>query len=253
MEQLQNILITGASSGLGAALAKTYAKTGITLFLSGRDKDRLNAVAQICRDQGAEVNIAVLDVLDKIAMRSWIDQIKDLDLVIANAGVSGGTGGVSEPEDQTRHIFAINLDGVMNTVFPAVDNMKKHGRGQIAIISSLAGFRGFPGAPAYCASKAAVRVWGEGLRGDLHKHGIKVNVVCPGYVRTPMTDVNDFPMPGLMAADKAANIIKEGLQKNKPRIAFPLSVYMMVWWLTNLPARAVDWLLRQLPTKKGLD
>ena len=127
--------------------------------------------------------------------------------------------------------------------------MRPRGRGQIAIMASLAAFRGFPGAPAYCASKAAVRVWGEALRGHLHADGIGVSVICPGYVKTPMTAVNDFPMPMLMSAERAARIIRRGLTRNKARIAFPWPMAAMVWLLAALPPGWTDPLLRAMPGK----
>src|SRR4029450_4648353 len=124
--------------------------------------------------------------------------------VIANAGISGGTHGGPETPEQTRAIFAVNLDGVLNVVLPTVPRMAARGRGQIAIISSLAGYRATRGAPAYSGSKAAVRVWGEGLRGDLLPQGVKLNVVMPGFIKSPMTDANRFSMPFLMCAATAA-------------------------------------------------
>ncbi len=250
-----SILITGASSGIGAALAREFAGPGIALALTGRDQGRLNAVAEACRAAGAEPRVAVLDVCDGPALAAWIaevDHAAPLDLVIANAGVSagtGGAGGAGETEAQTRRVVATNLDGVLNTVLPAVACMRPRGRGQVAIMSSLAAFRGFPGAPAYCASKAAVRVWGEALRGDLHGAGIGVSVICPGYVRSPMTAVNDFPMPLLMDAARAARIIRRGLARNRPRIAFPWPLYAAVWLLSALPPGLTDPLLRRLPKK----
>ncbi len=252
-----SILITGASSGIGAALAKEFAAPGIRLALTGRDEARLAGVAGACRNAGAEPRVAVLDVREREALGAWItevDRAAPLDLVIANAGISGGTGGAKggsagESGDQTRRIFATNLDGVVHTVLPAVDCMRPRGRGQVAIVSSLAGFRGFPGAPAYCASKAAVRIWGEALRGDLHGAGIGVSVICPGYVRSPITAVNDFPMPLLMDAERAARIIRRGLARNRPRIAFPWPLYAAVWLISALPPALTDPLLRRLPKK----
>ncbi len=247
-----SVLITGASSGIGAALALEFAGPGVRLALTGRDQARLSAVAEACRAAGAEPRVATLDVRDGPALAAWItevDRAAPLDLVIANAGVSAGTGGNGETESQTRRIFATNLDGVLNTVLPAVAAMRPRGRGQIAIMSSLAAFRGFPGAPAYCAGKAAVRVWGEALRGELHGAGIGVSVICPGYVRSPMTAVNDFPMPLLMDAARAARIIRRGLARNRPRIAFPWPLYAAVWLLSALPPALTDPLLRRLPKK----
>jgi short-subunit dehydrogenase len=116
-------------------------------------------------------------------------------------------------------------------------------------MSSLASFRGFPGAPAYCASKAMVRVWGESLRGHLAPSGVGVSVICPGYVESPMTAVNTFPMPFLMSAEKAARIIRRGLSRNRARIAFPFPTYLAAWLLGSLSPGLTDPLLRRLPEK----
>lgn len=247
-----SILITGASSGLGAALADVYAAPGVRLALGGRDKARLDAVAERCRTAGAEVEATVIDVCERDAVAGWIatsDTRRPLDLVIANAGISGGTGGGREPPEQVRRIFEINVNGALNTVLPAVPRMIERRRGQIALMASLAGYRGLPGAPAYCASKAAVKVFGEGLRGELASKGVGVSVICPGYVDTPMTQRNRFPMPFLMDAPKAARLIKKGLARNKARIAFPRPMATLVWLLQAMPPGAIDRLLARLPRK----
>jgi short-subunit dehydrogenase len=251
-----SILITGASSGLGEALARHYAAPGVTLHLNGRDSTRLEEVAALCRASGATVAARVLDVTDAAALAAWIeerDAAAPLDLVIANAGISAGTGRFGESEAQARRIFATNVDGVVNTVLPALAAMRRHTQGQIAIMASLAAFRGFPGAPAYCASKAAVRVWGEALRGEVARYGISVSVICPGYVRSRMTEVNKFPMPMLMDADRAARIIARGLAKGRGRIAFPWPIYVLVWLIALLPTAWTDRLLRKLPKKVGAE
>jgi len=247
-----SILITGGSGGIGAAIARVYAAPGVTLALGGRDAARLERVAEACRAAGAAVGVASADVRDAERLAAWIaeaDTRAPLDLVIANAGVSAGTGGSGETEDQARRIFDTNVAGVINTVMPAVGRMRPRRRGQIAIMASLAAFRGFPGAPAYCASKAAVRVWGEALRGHLHGSGIAVSVICPGYVRSPMTAVNEFPMPLLMDAERAARIIRRGLERDRARIAFPWRLYAAVRLLSALPPGLTDPLLRRLPEK----
>jgi short-subunit dehydrogenase len=249
---MTSILITGASSGIGAALARAYARPGVTLFLGGRHGGRLRGVAASCRDKGADVETAEVDVTDRAAMAAWIAEADDkrpLELVVANAGISAGAGRGDAGEAQTRAIFAVNFDGVVNTVLPAVAAMRPRRFGQIAIVSSVAGFRGMAPAPAYAASKAAVRVWGEGLRGELRQDGIVVSVVCPGFVETPMTDVNPFPMPFLMDADRAAAIIVKGLARKRGRIAFPLPTFFVAWMLSVLPDRLADWVGRQLPGK----
>ena len=178
--------------------------------------------------------------------------------MIANAGVSAGTGGGGESGDQSRHIFAVNVDGVVNTVHPALSLMrarpgKSNGdlRGQIAIMSSIASFRGLHGAPAYCASKAAVRVWGEALRNGHAHEGIGVSVICPGFVRTPMTETNRFPMPFLMDAPRAARIVRRGLARGRGRIAIPWPMYALALALGALPSGARDMALRKLPKKGG--
>ena len=147
----RSILITGASSGIGAALARAYAGPGRSLFLGGRDGARLEAVAADCRARGATVEARVGDVCDRAAMAAWLaeaDATAPLDLVVANAGTSAGSGGLGESEEQARRIMAINVEGAMNTVLPIIPTMATRGRGQIALVASLAGFRGFPGAPA---------------------------------------------------------------------------------------------------------
>lgn len=253
MRDPRSILITGASSGIGAALARLYALEGVGLALGGRDAGRLAAVADDCRAAGAEVGEAIVDVTDSGAMASWIaeaDGRRPIDLVIANAGISAGTADGLERPEQLRAIFAVNVDGAFNTVLPLLPAMCRRGRGQIALMSSLASFRGFPGASAYSASKAALRVWGEGLRGELSRTGITVSVVCPGFVVSPLTADNPYPMPMLMPAEQAARIIRHGLAKGRARIAFPLPMYVAAWLLGALPPALTDSWLRRLPKKR---
>jgi short-subunit dehydrogenase len=247
----RSILITGASSGIGAALALAFAAPGVDLALGGRDPARLEAVTERCRRQGARAHSTSVDVTDRAAMANWllaVDRETPLDLVIANAG-TGGPGGDGRPE-VARTIFAVNLDGVLNTILPILPAMSARGRGQLALMSSLAGFRGQPSTPAYCASKAAVRVWGEGLRGRLGRQGVAVSVICPGFVRTPMTAANPFPMPLVMAPERAAAIIRRGLLRRRARIAFPRSLYWAVWLLQALPAGLADRWLARVPDKE---
>ena len=253
MRDPRSIVITGASSGLGSALAEAYAAPGVRLALTGRNGARLAAVAAACQRMGAEVEATTLDVTDAGAMENWlgeIDRHRAVDLIIANAGISAGTAQGREPAAQIRAIFAVNLEGVLNTVLPLLPALQARRRGQLALMSSLASFRGFPGAPAYSASKAAVRVWGEALRGDLMGSGVEVSVICPGYVVSPMTKHNDFPMPLLMPAARAAAIIRRGLRQGRQRIAFPWPVYAAAWLLGNLPPALTDPLLARLPKKR---
>ena len=254
MQDPKSILITGGSSGIGAALALAYAAPGVRLALTGRHRERLDQVAAQCRAAGAEVVTGIVDVCARAELAAWMagqDDARPLDLVIANAGISAGTGAYGETDRQARQIFEVNFDGVVNTALPAAALMRPRRRGQIAIMSSLAGFRGFPGAPAYCASKAGVRVWGEALRGMLSRDGIEVSVICPGYVKSPMTDRNDFPMPFLMEAGRAAQVIRRGLAANRSRIVFPRRLAAAVWLLALLPPGWTDGLLARLPEKSA--
>lgn len=258
MRDPRSILITGASSGIGEALALEYAAPGVTLALSGRDPIRTEAVAEACRQRGATATGRVIDVADRAAMAAWIaecHQAAPLDLVIANAGISPSTGYAGgEPEDRVREIFAVNIDGVVNTVMPALTAMRAKApaggvRGQIAIVSSLAGFRGIAGAPAYSASKAAVKSWGEALRGLHHAEGIRISVICPGFVESRMTEGNEFPQPFKMSAARAARIIRRGLARNRGRIAFPWPMYIASWHAGALPDWLTHAIVRRLPKK----
>lgn len=252
MKAPENILITGASSGLGAEFARQYATAGVTLFLTARNNQRLELVAGECRAKGAKVETQAMDIRDYKRVAEWVitcDQNAAIDLVIANAGISGGSAGGGETTEQVRSIFAVNVEGVINTIQPLIPRLKERHSGHIAIISSLAAYRGIPSAPAYSASKAAVKVYGEALRGILHAHGVNVTVVTPGYIKTPMTAANNFPMPWLMEADEAVRLIKKKLARNPARIAFPLPLYLAVWTLACLPPWLTDPILRKMPKK----
>jgi short-subunit dehydrogenase len=180
-------------------------------------------------------------------MRAWIegiDRARPLDLVIANAGISTGRGREEDGETM-RQVFAVNVDGVLNTVLPAIPLLRARRRGQIALMGSLAGFRGLPSATAYSASKAAVKSLGESWRLLLERDGIGVSVICPGFVTTRMTARNKVRMPFLMPAERAASIIATGLARNRPRIAFPFPTAAVSWLMEALPAGWSDALARR--------
>ncbi len=241
----QSILITGASSGIGQALAQHYAGPGITLFISGRNQARLDQVGDSCRELGADVRTWIGDVTDETGLREWIvgsDRIRPLNLVIANAGVALGATRVEELHAAAVESYRINVDGVFNTVHPALELMAARKpypvrNGQVAIVSSIMGYLGTGRSPAYSSSKAAIKAYGESLRGTFRAMGIGVSVICPGYVQSGMITRK---MPFIIPADKAAKIIARGLARNKGRITFPWQVVVLGRLAINLPYFLVD-------------
>ena len=249
-----NTLITGASSGIGEALATACAARGDALFFCGRDETRLNAVAEKCRTASngrATVTAQVVDVTDADAVERWIgkcNQTAPLERVFANAGVSTG----EETAANVRRTFATNAIGVVNTVLPAIEAMRMHPESanrQIVITASIAGYGPLKACPSYSATKACVKTWGLALRGMLAPEGIKVSVVCPGFVRARITDANTCPMPFFMDADRAARIIIRRADRNVGLIAFPWPMRLGTWALSILPWRANELLNRLLPKK----
>jgi len=241
MKRFTSIVITGASSGIGDALARCYAEPGVALALIGRDQPRLQAVAEACRAKNAIVHIGQIDVTDRTALAAWLTRFDDahpVDLVVANAGISIDKDNSSLDDFSRIHkTMDVNVGGVLNTIEPLLPRLMQRGQGQIAVVSSLAGFFGLPYSASYNASKAAVRVWGESIRYVLKKHGIGVSVICPGFVVSPMTATAPFPTPFLMSAERAAAIIRRGLARNHARIAFPIGIQAAVWLGQTLPGR----------------
>lgn len=243
----RTVIITGATSGVGQALARRYAAPGIMLGLVGRDVERLRHVADDARQRGATVVTAAIDVCDRAAMQAWshqLDRDHPIDLVIANAGVMAGTppGGAIEPADAAYDLMRTNVLGVMNTVQPVLDAMVARGRGQVAIMSSIAAFIPLADSPSYCASKSAVLNYGLSLRALLARRGIRVSVICPGYIETPMMLRENGPKPFKMSAERAANLIATGLEHDRAVISFPTVFAWMTWLNGILP----DGLRRQL-------
>jgi len=241
-----NVLITGASSGVGEAIALAYARRGHNLFLCGRDSARLESVAAAARaaNPTTSVQTEIVDVTDSEAVRTWMTRCHEtaaLDLVFANAGVSTGV----ETTDHVRRTFATNVGGVVNTVLTAID---LHAR-QIVITASIAGYGPLKACPSYSATKACVKTWGLALRGQLAPEGIRVNVVCPGFIRSRMTAGNTCPMPFFMEADQAAEKILRGVERNTGLISFPWPMRFATWLLSILPYRLNEIFNRLLPRK----
>lgn len=246
---MTNVLITGASSGIGEALALECARRRAkTLFLGGRDRTRLADVASRCAALGAAVRTEAVDVTDEASMRAWIERADAeaaLDLVFANAGIATG----AEIEANIRRTFATNVGGVLNCALPAIACFRRHGGGQLALTASIAGYAPLVGCPAYSGTKACVKTWGLAMRGFLKKENIRVNVICPGFIRSRLTDANTCPMPFFMEAPKAARIIVDRVLRNVPLIAFPWPMRIAVWLVSVLPARLAEFIVSCLPEK----
>ncbi len=242
-----SIVITGASSGIGKALAFHYAAQGATLGLLGRNRERLQAVAAHCATLGAEsLSTGIIDVRARTELIAWIedfDRASPIDLLFANAGVSGGTtaDGAFEPNDVSYALIETNVLGVFNSVHAVLPAMLMRGRGQIALIGSLAGFLPLPDSPSYCASKSAVLAYGRALNEGLRRHGIGVSVVCPGFVETPMANRVLSAKPFQVSPEDAAKRIAEGLERRQQIIAFPFLLVMLARLGQFMPAWLRRW------------
>lgn len=217
-------VITGASAGIGAALALRLAHPQARLALSARRVDALADVARACAEKGAEVEVAALDVTDSDALSAWlhaVDRDGPVDRIVANAGVALDESDVGRKPATTRRVLDVNLTGALNTVLPLLPAMRERRRGQIVLMSSLAAFAPLADTPAYSASKAALLAFGTALRDELRPCGIGVSVVCPGFVRTGMADRYRGWRPFEISAASAAERIVRGLERDQGVIAFP--------------------------------
>ncbi len=248
-----NVLVTGATSGIGEACAAWFAAHGARrVFFCGRDEGRLAAVADRIRAAGAEAFPRRLDVADADAVRAWLgeaDATAPLDLVFANAGIAAP----GPDEASQRRTFEVDVGGVVNTVLPAVALYRKPGveraAKRLALTSSMTGYHGMPQCPAYSASKAFVKAWGAALRGSLRAEGIVVTTICPGFVRSRITDKNTCPMPFFLEAPRAAEAIGRGIARGRGLVAFPWPMRLAMWTVSSLPEAVSERLFRLLPDK----
>ncbi len=239
----QTAVITGASSGLGWALAKELSSQGCRVGLLARRQDKLDALAQEIRAAGGTAAAVSASVADReqtnTGIRTLREQLGPIDLLIACAGV--GLPTQLEPLNlkEVDNMIKVNLLGVVYAIAGVLPEMLERGRGHLVAISSLASYKGLPGESGYCASKAAVNVYMEGLRIQLRSRGIHVTTVCPGFIETAMTAVNTFHMPGLMSAQKAAHLIVRAVARKRKVFNFPLRMTM----LTKLTRWLPDWIV----------
>ncbi len=245
------VVITGASGGLGEALARHYLERGAVVGCIAR---RAELLQQLAAQFPNQVHIYPLDVRDAAALqaaaRDFMTRAGVPDIVIANAGVSVGTlTQHAEDLDVFQQVMDINLQGTVRTFQPFVNAMREAGRGRLVGIASVAGFRGLSGSGAYSASKAAVISYLESLRVEMHGSGVKVVTICPGYIKTPMTDINPYPMPFILPADVAARRIARVIERGSSFAVVPWQMALVGRLLKLLPNWLYDLLFSRAPHK----
>jgi hypothetical protein len=241
------IVITGASSGIGDALVRQYAADGVVLGLISRRK---------AEGKGLPGQIAsyAVDVTDERALAAaaedFIRRFGAPDLVIANAGIASGTEGADLRDvAKLRKVLDVNVAGLAATLAAFAPAMRTAGRGTLAGIASVAGFRGLAGNGAYCASKSAAITWMESLRAELHGSGVSVVCICPGYIDTPMTQVNRFRMPFLLSADEAARRIARAIARKRRLAVIPWQMALVSIALRAMPGWLYDRIASRAPRK----
>jgi short-subunit dehydrogenase len=239
----QLAVVTGASSGIGWALAKTLSAENCKVGLLARRKENLNLLAEEIQRDGGKTVVAATDVTNREETLSAIHEIRHqlgpIDLLIANAGVGMPT--LLDPPNtaDVEKMIRVNVLGTVYSIEAVLPEMLQRRQGHLVAISSLGSYKGLPGESGYCASKAAINTYMEGLRIQLRDRGIAVTTVCPGFIRTPMTEINQFHMPWLLEADEAARRIVRAIRCRRKVYNFPWQMTV----LTKLTRWAPDWLM----------
>ncbi|WP_454288681.1 SDR family NAD(P)-dependent oxidoreductase [Rhizobium arsenicireducens] len=239
--------ITGASSGIGRALALRLVRDGWTIAVSARSVDEL---ASLATESDGRIVAFPLDVTDKAAVDETVQAIEDrlgsIDLAVFAAGTYFRDYAVGFDSARFRAMVELNLIGTAQCLERVMPAMIARESGQIAVVASVSGYVGLPGAASYGATKAALNVMGEALYPELRSHGVKLSIVNPGFVDTPLTRKNDFPMPFLISAEEAADTIADGLVAGKYEIVFPRKMALAMKVLHALPARVRFALTRRM-------
>jgi short-subunit dehydrogenase len=249
------VFLTGASSGIGVALARHYAQSGATLGLVARRGDRLAAFADECRRDFPACSIATyaLDVRDATALAgaaaSFVAEHGLPDVVIANAGISKGVATGHGDLEAFREVMDVNCFGMAATFEPFAGRMAAARRGTLVGIASVAGVRGLPGSGAYSASKAAALAYLESLRVEMRPCGVAVVTIAPAYIRTPMTAHNPYPMPFLMDAERFAAKAARAIELKARFAIFPWQMRIAAWLLRALPRGLYDRVFEKAPRK----
>jgi len=240
----ETAIITGASSGIGAELARGLARAGVRVGLTARREAELEAVAASIRDEGGTAVVAAGDAADPASTRDALGRLTEalgpIDLLIANAGVALGGSAPGFRADDFDRMVRVNLIGAGYAIEAVLPSMLARGRGHLVGVSSLAAYRGLPGSAGYSATKAGLTALLEGIRPELLPRGIAVTAVHPGFVRTPMTAGARHPQPFLMDVDRAARIILRGIAARRRRVDFPLATVALLRLLQLMPGRLYD-------------
>ena len=231
--------VTGAGKGIGRALASRLANDGWTVFASSRTESDLASLASEDVAGNGKIIPLPLDINDAEACAAAVREVcaegKELGLVVLNAGTHSPTPAATFDAMAVNKLIAINLCGTVNCLTPAMHQTRTQGVGKIAVVASVAGYKGLPNAAAYCASKAGLIAMCESLKPELQSDGVDICVINPGFVRTPLTDKNEFPMPFLMELDAAVDSIVTGLKGRAFEIAFPTRFVLILKFLRLLP------------------
>lgn len=251
----KSVIITGASTGIGEELAKNYAKKGWKVGLISRRINRLNEVRLWLEETyNADVLVAQCDVSNKDditnTIQTMIAAFGNIDCVIANAGVSYSSPGTDPCADSFEKTININVLGAGYTAYAAIPTMIKQQSGQLVVISSLAGYRGLPESGVYCASKSAVNTLFESLRLDLKKHKINVTIIRPGFIKSNITDRNEFYMPQFQPLEKGARKIFNAIQKKKAIYSFPKPLSFLTQTLYFWPVQLYDLVFSGIKKRK---
>ena len=239
------VFITGASSGIGAGLARHYGQPGTTIGLLARRRELLDDQARALREAGASVETYATDVAEtelvQRAIDAFVARAGGIDLVIANAGVTMENSLERGDAASAARLMTITVIGVTNVIIPSVPIMVRQSAGTLVAISSVAGFRGLPGRAAYSASKAAVTTFMEGVRMSLHGTGVHAMAICPGYVRTPMTAELRSP-PFVLEVDDAVRLMTRAIATKRARYVLPWQMNVVERVLRSAP----EWVVRKI-------
>ena len=229
----KSVWIIGASSGIGEALAIELSQQGADLILSARRQDVLESLNQKC---GGYHQVIPVDAGDAQSLIGAAQKIEKLDSVIFLAAIYSPHSDKPKPIEFVHDMINVNLGGAFNTVYAVRDKFEKQGHGHIALCASVAGYRGLPNGQPYCATKAGIINYAESLKVELEPYNIKVQVINPGFVKSPLTDKNEFPMPMIMETGAAAKALAKGLQSNRFEINFPKKFTCLMKLLRALPS-----------------